>query len=349
MPNKNNNDVTFYSYIEQYRDYNLPTSFQQIIHQSKYSRWIESEQRRETWFETVLRYIEHFRKRFSDKPIPVELWCKAFEYIVTLKAFPSMRSFWSAGKALEKDEICNYNCAYLVVNYVKAFSELFFLLLAGVGVGYSVERQEIAKLPDVPEELYPSDTVIVVKDSKLGWVQSYNELISLLYSGRIPKWDLRLLRPAGSRLKTTGGRSSGPRALDDLFKATIQIFKNARGRKLTSVECHTVMTTIASAVQIGGTRRCCIATSLITLETGEKVALKNISIGDNIDAGDGTFTTVTNIFDNGNQEVVRVHLEDGTYFECTEEHRWLVYNQDKDLIEFVETRNLKNGNYCMLS
>lgn len=729
----------FVAQLEPLRHVTLPSAFQQIIHQSKYARWLDKEQRRETWFETVLRYVLFFRKRFGTK-VPDELWVETFKSILNLEVFPSMRALWSAGKALEKDEVCNYNCSYVAVNTPRAFSEAFYLLLCGCfhkdqevqtlkgnkkiceittddkvltfdeetnscyftnpvaifenevseipkiklsfsdgssivctethefltergwiqakeskngdffdeeltlvqketfeteethfwdmtienthnyilsngiiahncGVGFSVERQEISKLPEIPDELFPSDTVIVVKDSKLGWVQSLNELISLLYTGRIPKWDLSLIRPTGSRLKTFGGRAclsgdtvvykdrpttrgkneitikqlfdmkhsqgfwehksnhfkdvklrsldeeegvffrnnlldvidngisavyeivtengyrikatdnhrfmtesgeysflsdfsvgdyiavngsdhprpkncldcdtpiskkaqrckqcvdkkqtifgsrnnqfetyrknrkdsceccqhdgtkselqvhhkdgnrwnnelnnwmtlcegchrklhfkewtfgnpyshryvsfdkiisieyagveqvydlvmqgpnhnfvangfvshnSGPRPLHDLFTSFINTFKNAKGRKLTSFECHCLMTDIAATVQVGGSRRCCFSDTLIETETGEQIKLKDVKVGMNIKSGDGSITTITNIFDNGIQEVVKVHLEDNTFFECTDNHRWLVLNEETSSTEFVEARDLIQDKYSLV-
>lgn len=729
----------FVAQLEPLRHVTLPSAFQQIIHQSKYARWLDKEQRRETWFETVLRYVLFFRKRFGTK-VPDELWVETFKSILNLEVFPSMRALWSAGKALEKDEVCNYNCSYVAVNTPRAFSEAFYLLLCGCfhkdqevqtlkgnkkiceittddkvltfdeetnscyftnpvaifenevseipkiklsfsdgssivctethefltergwiqakeskngdffdeeltlvqketfeteethfwdmtienthnyilsngiiahncGVGFSVERQEISKLPEIPDELFPSDTVIVVKDSKLGWVQSLNELISLLYTGRIPRWDLSLIRPTGSRLKTFGGRAclsgdtvvykdrpttrgkneitikqlfdmkhsqgfwehksnhfkdvklrsldeeegvffrnnlldvidngisavyeivtengyrikatdnhrfmtesgeysflsdfsvgdyiavngsdhprpkncldcdtpiskkaqrckqcvdkkqtifgsrnnqfetyrknrkdsceccqhdgtkselqvhhkdgnrwnnelnnwmtlcegchrklhfkewtfgnpyshryvsfdkiisieyagveqvydlvmqgpnhnfvangfvshnSGPRPLHDLFTSFINTFKNAKGRKLTSFECHCLMTDIAATVQVGGSRRCCFSDTLIETETGEQIKLKDVKVGMNIKSGDGSITTITNIFDNGIQEVVKVHLEDNTFFECTDNHRWLVLNEETSSTEFVEARDLIQDKYSLV-
>ena len=502
---------SFIAEVESLRHISLPTPFQQIIHQSKYARWLDKEQRRETWFDTVLRYIQFFRKRFGEK-ISDDIWVDTFKSILNLEVFPSMRALWSAGKALEKDEVCNYNCSAITVNTPRAFSETFYLLLCGAGVGFSVERQEINKLPEIPDELFPSDTIIVVKDSKLGWVQSLNELISLLYSGRIPQWDLSLIRPTGARLKTFGGRAclsgdtvvykdqdckeitieqlfeiknseefwepqsnhfknvglrslnekegnffinelidvidngisevyeittdngyniratkdhrfmneegeylplsefsfedfitvngsiefgtnncllwnaptldkiksieysgmervydlvmqgpnhnfvangfvshnSGPRPLHDLFTSFVNTFKNAKGRKLNSFECHCLMTDIAATVQVGGSRRCLFSQELVELESGKQIPIDVVRIGDQIQSGDGSLTKVVNIFDNGNQEVVKLHLSDGTFFECTENHRWLVYNEDERTVDFIEARFLNDGDFSLL-
>ena len=172
-----------------------------------------------------------------------------------MEIMPSMRSLMTAGEALERDNVAGYNCAYLAVNKTRAFDECLFILMCGTGVGFSVERREVEKLPEVPDELFDTDTTIVVADSKIGWAKAYKELIQMLYAGQIAKWDMSKVRPAGERLKTFGGRSSGQEPLDNLFRFTVEIFKNARGRKLSSIECHDIMCKIAEIVVVGGVRR----------------------------------------------------------------------------------------------
>jgi ribonucleoside-diphosphate reductase alpha chain len=174
---------------------------------------------------------------------------------LNMKIMPSMRSLMTAGDALIRDNVAGYNCAYLAVNRPRAFDECLFVLMCGTGVGFSVERREVEKLPEVPDELFNTDTTIVVADSKIGWAKSYKELISMLYSGQIPKWDTTKIRKAGERLKTFGGRASGPQPLDNLFRFTIETFKGAKGRKLNSIECHDLMCKIAEIVVVGGVRR----------------------------------------------------------------------------------------------
>ena len=233
-------------------------SYQQFIYYSKYSRWIDDLQRRESLEETVNRYIGFFEEHLKERcyyTLTEEEKLEIYNAIYNLEVMPSMRCLMTAGKALKKDEVAGYNCSYIAVNNPRAFDELLFILCCGTGVGFSVERQNINCLPCVADSFYDSDTVIIVPDSKIGWAKSFKELISLLYSGQIPKWDLSKIRPEGAKLKTFGGRASGPKPLDDLFKFCVRIFKEASGRKLTSVECHDICCMIASAIVSGGVRR----------------------------------------------------------------------------------------------
>lgn len=225
--------------------------YSRYIHASRYARWVEAENRRETWEETIDRYIKFWSNRFKDT-YPAE---EVKQSILTMGVMPSMRTLMTAGKALEKDEIAGYNCSYIAVDNPRAFDEILYILMVGTGVGFSVERQFINKLPTVPEELHESETTITVKDSRIGWATAYRELISLLYSGIIPRYDTSKLRPAGARLKTFGGRSSGPQPLIDLFEFTIAKFKQATGRKLNSLEVHDVVCKVADIVVVGGVRR----------------------------------------------------------------------------------------------
>jgi ribonucleoside-diphosphate reductase alpha chain len=242
--------------------YELPTPYQQFIAKSRYARWLEDKQRRETWDETINRYLDFFF--FTHKPTATAfkrntnadaLRAELYEAMGTLQSLPSMRCLMTAGPALEKDNIAGFNCSYLSVDDVHVFSEMLYILLNGVGAGFSVERQYINKLPDVPDEFYLTETTIVVDDSKLGWAKSFHELVTLLYQGQIPKWDMSRVRPSGARLKTFGGRASGPEPLDRLFKFTVSTFKNAAGRKLESIECHDLLCMIGEIVVVGGVRR----------------------------------------------------------------------------------------------
>ena len=233
----------------------LPTTYQQFIHQSRYARWLETENRRETWEETVKRYFDFFEEHLKGKPTVKKDRKELEEAVLKLEIMPSMRALMTAGEALHRDNVAGYNCAYLAVNTKRAFDECLFILMCGTGVGFSVERREVEKLPLVAEELYDTDTTIVISDSKIGWAKAYKELIQLLYSGQIPKWDTSKIRKAGERLKTFGGRASGPEPLDNLFLFTIETFKGAAGRKLSSIECHDLMCKIAEIVVVGGVRR----------------------------------------------------------------------------------------------
>lgn len=230
----------------------LPTDYQAFIHTSRYARWLDKEQRRESWSETVNRYMQNVVVPKTRDEVVVD---DIEEAILNLDVMPSMRAVMTAGPALERDNTAGYNCSYLPVDDVKSFDEAMFILLCGTGVGFSVERQYVSKLPDVPENLFKSDTTIIVKDSKEGWAKALRQLIALLYSGEIPKWDTSLVRPAGAKLKTFGGRASGPAPLVELFNFVVQKFVGAKGRKLSSIECHDIMCKIGEVVVVGGVRR----------------------------------------------------------------------------------------------
>jgi len=227
----------------------LPTDYQSFIHKSRYAKYHEG-LGRESWDDTVTRFSVNVIRDMVDPKTKYALE----QAILGLEVMPSMRSLMTAGAAAERDNTCMYNCSYLAVDDLKAFDEAMFILLCGTGVGFSVERQSISKLPEVPE-LFESETNIVVKDSKEGWAKSLRQLIALLYSGEVPTWDVSKVRPAGAALKTFGGRASGPAPLVDLFNFTIATFKKASGRKLSSVECHDIMCKIGEVVVVGGVRR----------------------------------------------------------------------------------------------
>jgi len=228
----------------------LPTDYQAFIHTSRYARWLDEEQRRETWGETVDRYMFNVVSSLVDSSI-----CNEIEQaILSLEVMPSMRAIMTAGAALDRDNTAGYNCSYLPVDDPKSFDEAMFILLCGTGVGFSVERQFVSKLPEIPE-LFESDTTIVVKDSKEGWAKALRQVIALLYSGEIPKWNVSRVRPAGARLETFGGRASGPAPLVDLFNFVVHVFKEAQGRKLSSIEAHDIMCKIGEVVVVGGVRR----------------------------------------------------------------------------------------------
>ena len=228
---------------------NLPTDYQSFIHKSRYAKYHDG-LGRESWNDTVTRFSDNIIKDLVDPDTKYKLE----QAIIGLEVMPSMRGLMTAGAAAERDNTCMYNCSYLPVDDLKAFDEAMFILLCGTGVGFSVERQFVSKLPEVPQ-LFQSETNIVVKDSKEGWAKSLRQVIALLYSGEIPTWDVTRVRPAGAPLKTFGGRASGPAPLVDLFNFTIQTFKEAQGRKLSSIECHDIMCKIGEVVVVGGVRR----------------------------------------------------------------------------------------------
>tara|TARA_R110002020_G_scaffold79124_2_gene198552 strand:- start:10576 stop:12528 length:1953 start_codon:yes stop_codon:yes gene_type:complete len=236
----------------------LMSDYQNIIAMSRYARWNEEEQRRETWQETVTRLLNFYRDYLKDKhdyTLSKEMYTDLYVAMVTLKVMPSMRAMMTAGPALERNHIAAYNCSYLPVDNPRSFDECLYILMHGTGVGFSVERQFVSQLPKVPDEFEDSETTIIVQDSKEGWHRGYKELINILYAGMVPQWDMSRVRPAGSKLKTFGGRASGPDPLDDLFTFTVNTFKKAAGRKLSSIECHDLMCKIADVVVVGGVRR----------------------------------------------------------------------------------------------
>jgi len=236
----------------------LPTTYQEFIHLSRYSRWLSDKQRRETWDETVGRYFDFFTEHLKNlheykisKPLRNELE----EAILSQKIMPSMRCLMTAGEALKRENIAGYNCSYVAVNRVHAFDEILYVLMNGTGVGFSVERQFVSELPIIADEFHHTDTTITVADSKLGWAKAFKEFIGMLYIGQIPCWDLSKVRPAGAPLKTFGGRASGPEPLENLFNFSVSTFQAAAGRKLSSIECHDIICKIAEIVIVGGVRR----------------------------------------------------------------------------------------------
>ena len=254
----------------------LPTSYQQYIHKSRYARFIEEEKRRESWTETVSRYINFISNHLKSKhkhiiPNKGELE----EAIINLDVMPSMRALMTAGPALDRDHTAGYNCSYIPIDSVRSFDEVMYILLCGTGVGFSVERNNVEKLPKIAETMEQSDTVIVVEDSKTGWAKAYKELIAMLYTGQIPKIDVNKVRPAGARLKTFGGRASGPQPLVNLFDFTINTFKNAVGRQLDCLEAHDIVCKIGEVVVVGGVRR----SALISLSSIQDDRIRKAKMG----------------------------------------------------------------------
>ncbi len=230
----------------------LPSVYQEVIAMSRYARYIPEKNRRETWKETVTRLTNYLKTKVT---LDTDTWDELHNSVLNLEVMPSMRLLMSAGEACERDNIAAYNCSYLAVNNKRAFSEALYILMNGTGVGFSCERQEIAKLPEIPFELKQCDDVIVVEDSKLGWAKAFKKLVSSLWEGDIPTFDYSKVRPAGARLKVFGGRASGPEPLKKLFDFVIETFKVAKGRKLNSIEVHDIMCMIGEIVVVGGVRR----------------------------------------------------------------------------------------------
>ena len=236
----------------------LPTTYQEFIHLSRYSRWLPEEERRETWDETVARYFDFFTEHLKETvnyTLSKELRTELEQAVLGLRVMPSMRCIMTAGEALKRENIAGYNCSYVAVDRPQAFDEILYILMNGTGVGFSVERQYVSQLPTIADEYHETDTTITVAESKLGWAKALKELIGMLYIGQIPRWDLSKVRPAGAPLKTFGGRASGPEPLESLFNFAVNIFKNAAGRKLSSIEGHDIVCKIAEIVVVGGVRR----------------------------------------------------------------------------------------------
>ena len=232
--------------------------YQNFIAKSRYSRFLQGDNRRENWAESVDRYFNFIEDKLATDHnyiVPRELSTELRNAVTNLDLMPSMRAIMTAGKALERDNTAGYNCSYMPIDDPKAFDEAMYILLCGTGVGFSVEQKYVNQLPEVPDQLFDSKTTIVVSDSKEGWAKSLRQLIALLYSGEIPHWDISKVRPSGARLKTFGGRASGPGPLEELFKFTIAKFRCAAGRKLTSLECHDILCKIGEVVVVGGVRR----------------------------------------------------------------------------------------------
>ena len=237
---------------------NLPTEYQSFIHLSRYARWDYDKTRRETWEETVDRYFDFFKEHLKNTcnyEVEEKELKELRKAVVNLDIMPSMRCLMTAGEALKRENVAGYNCSYVKVDSPRSFDEILYILMNGTGVGFSVEEEYVNKLPAVAEEFYETESVIVVRDSKLGWAKALKELYGMLWMGQIPTWDVSKVRPAGSPLKTFGGRASGPEPLEDLFKFSVNIFQNAKGRKLKSVEAHDLVCKIAEIVVVGGVRR----------------------------------------------------------------------------------------------
>ena len=226
--------------------------YQQYIHKSRYARYMDAEKRREEWEETINRYVSFFTERNQiDDTMAEELYNAIYDQ----KVMPSMRCMMAAGTALKRDNVAAFNCSYLPIDSPRSFDELMYILMCGTGVGFSVERDYVNQLPVIADSFHDTKSTIVVSDSKVGWASAFRELISLLYAGKVPKCDLTKVRAAGARLKTFGGRASGPQPLADLFNFSVDLFKGAAGRKLTSLECHDLVCKIADIVVVGGVRR----------------------------------------------------------------------------------------------
>lgn len=237
-----------------------PNDYQRLIHATRYARWLDDEGRRETWEETCRRYVDFWVGRDQLKQSEAD---ELYKDIVSMRSVPSMRAMWSAGPALEQHQMASYNCSYVALDHPRAFDEMLYILCCGTGVGFSCEDKFVSKLPEIAEDFHPTDTVIKVHDSKIGWAKAFKQLLAMLWQGEVPQWDVSAVRPAGARLKTFGGRASGPQPLVDLFVFATGMFTNAAGRRLTSIEAHDLACKVGDIVVVGGVRR----SALISLST----------------------------------------------------------------------------------
>jgi intein/homing endonuclease len=313
----------------------LPTLYQEFIHVSRYARWIEEERRRETWQETVNRYFEFFVEHLKEKhdyTLEGDELDELVSFIYELKTMPSMRALMTAGEALKRDNVAGFNCAFAPAEKLRVFDETLYILMCGTGDGFSVERAYVDKLPSVAEEFFESDSVIAVPDSKIGWCKSLRELISLLVVGQVPKIDYSKIRPAGSRLKTFGGRASGPEVLKGLFDYTIRLFQGASGRKLTTLEVHDLICKIADIVVSGGVRRCRPAGTKVHTKRG-LVPIKDVLIGDEVLSINDQYQRVMAKECVGKKNTVVIRTNAGDIV-ATPEHRFAVFS-NVDSREFV--------------
>ena len=231
----------------------FPSVYEEFIYKSRYARWLDDKKRREDWGETVTRLMDYLSHKTDG--MDGGDYYEIHDAIYNLEVMPSMRALMTAGPALDRCHVSAYNCAYLPVDSLRSFDEAMYILMCGTGVGFSVEEDYVRQLPKIAEEFNETDTVINVNDSKEGWARAFRELLSLLVCGQLPKWDISRVRPAGARLKTFGGRASGPQPLVDLFEYASRVFVGAAGRRLTTIECHDLMCKVADVVVVGGVRR----------------------------------------------------------------------------------------------
>lgn len=253
----------------------FPSSYEEFIFKSRYAKWIEKDNRRENWDETVRRLVDYYCYTCPNSEAVTEVWSELYEAIYNLQVMPSMRALMAAGPAMDRCHVPAYNCAYLTVDSPRAFDETMYILMCGTGVGYSVEKQYVHKLPIVAEEFVETSSIVHVADSKEGWSRAFRELVALLYAGQLPKWDVSRVRPAGARLRTFGGRASGPQPLVDLFEFAVRLFRGAAGRQLSSLECHDLMCKIADIVVVGGVRR----SAMISLSDADDERLRTAKSG----------------------------------------------------------------------
>lgn len=323
-------------------DGTLADSYQNFIAVSRYARWDEEKGRREVYSETVNRLIDFFREDLTERveyPVSDKVLKEVKDAILSQNVMPSMRALMTAGPALKRNHIAAYNCAFIPVDSLRAFDEALLVLMQGTGLGFSIEHKNVDKLPEVAESFHESDTTIKVGDSKEGWAKAYKELVSMAWAGNIPEWDMSEVRPAGARLKTFGGRASGPEPLDELFRHTIETIKKASGRRMKPIEAHSIMCKIAEVVVVGGVRRCYTDVADISTPNGF-VQMKDIEVGDTIVSG-GRKAKVLEKADSGKQKTLIIKHKSGQT-ELTPNHRIAVFNSI-DSYEFKEAQHVAPG------
>jgi len=230
-------------------------NYRTFIHKSRYARFLDDFGRRETWGETVDRVVSFWKERISNNIISDADFQEISDAIYNHEVMPSMRAMWSAGDALAQNPFRGYNCSFTAIDHIRCFDEILYILMAGTGVGFSAEAQYVTKLPIINDNFAKSERTISIEDSAEGWAKGLRKLIAELYLGNEHNWDYSKIRPEGARLKTMGGRASGPEPLKELFSFVTMKFKLAAGRKLTSLEVHDIVCKIAEVVVVGGVRR----------------------------------------------------------------------------------------------
>ena len=319
-------------------------TFQEIIHKTRYARYIPSEFRRETWPETVERWISHFSKKFN---LDSETVLDLRNAILKFEVMPSMRGLMTAGPALERDEAAVFNCAFIGIDSIKSFSDVFYTLMLGTGVGFSVEDAYTSKLPFISKSFTRGFKEHIIEDSKEGWADSIGILLRNLYKGHYTNMDYSKIRPAGARLKTFGGRASGPEPLKKLHKEIEKIFEKNAGKKLSSIDVHDIICFIGEAVVVGGVRRCCSEDCGIIMGDKTIKNIKQVKAGDFVLFEDKQVKVLNN-FNNGVQETVSIKMSNNTSFSCTPEHRWFVYNKEKNEPEWIQTKDINPKIHAML-
>ena len=319
----------------------FPTSFQEFIYIRTYSRWVEEIGRRETWPETVQRYTNFIQKNLGDKLTTKEL-NDINKAILNFEVMPSMRALWAAGGAADADNLALYNCSFIAIEELKNFAEILYILMNGTGAGFTVEKEFISKLPVISEETRAGKPdVIVFEDSKIGWAQGFEEVLNCLWKGIPFECDYSKIRARGARLKTMGGRASGPEPLKDLVRFVTNIAEANRGHQIQSIDAHDICCKIADIVVVGGVRRCLNSNYLIQINKDEWTELNKLKVNDKI-YFDEKFYNVNNVWKETSDIMIKILTNEG-YHTCTPEHRWMVYNFTSKQIEETSAEDINKN------